>query len=245
MKIGRAAEIAGISVRTLRHYDQIGLLHPDVGAAGYRSYGDGEMETLWRILFFRELGFPLGQIKKMLHEPAAAQKEALRGQRGLLTEKKEHLEKILTDIDRILEKGFEVNMVKTFDVSALEEHKKQYAKEAAERYGETYRQAQERTAHYGQEDWQRVMEESQNIFDSLAGCMQRGPDAPETLYWVGKWQEYITRRFYSCTPEILRGLGELYVSDGRFTRNIDKTHPGLAAFLKQAIDAYCDKPHSP
>ncbi|MDR3644941.1 MAG: MerR family transcriptional regulator [Clostridia bacterium] len=240
-RIGEVAALAGISVRTLHYYDQIGLLSPRTSQAGYRLYSDDDLERLWQILFFSELAFPLEQIKAMMASPSYDRNEALKSHRLLLSEKKKRLEGLITTIDDILEKGFEAKMLKTFDMNSIEEHKKKYAGEAAEKYGDAYKQSQAKTARYSKEQWQQVMEEAQEIFDGLAECMDMGADCAQAQAMIGRWRAYISERYFDCKPEILKGLGQLYVSDERFTKNIDKTKPGLASFIKQAIDIYCGR----
>jgi DNA-binding transcriptional MerR regulator len=239
--VGEAAELAGVSVRTLRYYDRLGLLRPQTTPAGYRLYGGADLEKLWQILFFRELGFPLRQIKKLLADPRFDRGEALVRQRALLHEKKEHLERLIASIDETLAKGFDVNMLKTFDMRGFERAKKEYAAEAAEKYGETWRESEKRTAGYTEKDWADAMAQAQEIYDALAAVMEKGAASDEAQALVGRWREYISARFYECTPEILRGLGEMYVGDERFTRSIDRTKPGLAAFLHDAIGIYCER----
>ena len=237
--VGETAKLAGISVRTLHYYDQIGLLCPKTAGAGYRMYSDADLEKLWQILFFRELEFPLEQIKAIMQSPSYDKKEALSSHRRLLTEKIKRLEELIAGIDTALEKGFEVRMVKTFDRGVLKEHREKYAREASEKYGEIYRQSEERASRYTQEEWDGAMAEAQKIFDGLAECMKKGPESREAQELIGLWRRHISEKYYECTPEIFKGLGELYISDERFTRNIDRTKPGLAAFMKQAIDIYC------
>lgn len=237
--VSETAKLAGISVRTLHYYDQIGLLCPKTTESGYRMYSDTDLDRLWQILFFRELDFPLTQIKTIMKHASYNRDEALREHRQLLTEKKKRLEQLITTIDTTLTKGFDVNMLKTFDSSAIDAHKEKYAQEAAEKYGDLYKQSVAKTSTYTDQDWQSHMNEAQQIFDGLAACMERDPGSAEAQALVGKWRAHITAHYYDCTVEILKGLGELYTADERFTRNIDKTKPGLAEFMKNAIEIYC------
>jgi MerR family transcriptional regulator, multidrug-efflux activator len=241
MTIGQTAKLAGISVRTLHYYDQIGLLRPQTSESSYRVYSEADLEKLWQILFFRELDFPLEQIKAILADPSFDRKSVLQNHRRLLTEKKNRLERLIASIDQTLEKGFDTSMLKTFDKNGIEEHRKKYAAEAAAKYGEAYRESEKRTSGYTEKDWQANMQEAQEIFDALARCMDLGAGSPQAQELISKWRQHISEKYYDCTPEIFRGLGELYTMDTRFTENIDRTRPGLAAFLKQAIDIYCDK----
>jgi len=238
--ISEAAKLAGISVRTLHYYDQIGLLCPKTTEAGYRLYSDIDLEKLWQILFFRELEFPLEQIKSIMANSSYNKYEALQSHRLLLSEKKKRLEQLITTIDDTIEKGFDVDMLKTFDMSGIAEHKEKYAREATEKYGEGYKQSETKTSQYSGEEWQNIMKEAQEIYDGLALCMKKGAASNEAQALVCKWREHITARYYDCTLEIFKGLGEMYVTDERFTKNIDKTKPGLAEFMNTAISIYCD-----
>lgn len=133
MTIGETAKAAGISVRTLHYYDSIGLLRPRVNNSGYRLYSEGDLEKLWQILFFKELDFPLEQIKRILEDPGYDREAALMSHRRILAEKKNRIAALIASIDRTLKKGFDVGMLKTFDASRIDEYRKQYAEEAAEK----------------------------------------------------------------------------------------------------------------
>lgn len=239
--VNQVAKLAGISVRTLHYYDDIGLLEPTATTpAGYRQYSDNDLEKLWQIMFYKELDFPLEEIKRILGNPNYNKQDALKKHRQLLTQKKKRLEELIASIDKSIEKGFDVNMLKTFDMKDFEAHKKQYAEEAAQKYGDAYIKSNEKTSKYSKEQWEIIMKEAQSIYEELADNMDKDVDSPIVQELIEKWRKHINQNYYECTLEIFKGLGEMYVADVRFTKNIDKTKVGLAAFIKKAIDYYCE-----
>jgi hypothetical protein len=120
---------------------------------------------------------------------------------------------------------------------------KEYKEEARRRWGggKEYAESERRTSQYGKEDWEAIGGESNEINQSLAALIGRGPADPEVQHWIGRWFQLINDRFYTCTPEIFRGLGDGYVSDERFTAFYENIRPGLARFMRDAMHAYCDK----
>lgn len=133
-------------------------------------------------------------------------------------------------------------MLSAFDMTDIEKHQKKYVEETRQKYAHTdaYKQSQNKTSKYTKEDWAAIMGKSDEIYKKIVSLMDKGPADPQVQEAVGEWRQYITDSFYNCTLEIFRGLGDLYVSDERFTANIDKYKPGLAAFLKEAMYIYCD-----
>ena len=237
------AELAGISVRTLHHYDEIGLLKPaQVSASGYRLYTEGDLERLQQVLFFKELGFGLHEIKEIIDRPGFDRKRALLEHKQLLLERQERIGRLLQSVDRTLEameRGIrmaEKDMFNGFDQSKYEE-------EARQRWGhsEEYRQSAERTKKYTKADWAQIQQESGAIYQGLVSVMDRDPADPQVQEWIRQWHEQINKWFYQCSTEVFRGLGDMYVADERFTQNIDKYATGLAAFMKAAMHVYCDR----
>lgn len=248
-KVKEVAGLVGVSVRTLHHYDQIGILKPDsVTNAGYRLYTDNDLEKLQQILFFKELDFNLQEIKTILENPNFNKVNALKIHKDLLIEKKKRLERIIKSVENTLdsiEGGIEMNrkgMFEAFDVSEIEKYKEKYAEETKKKYGNTkaYEESEKKTSKYTKNDWSKLMTRFDEIYKKIAVLMDRDVSDVEVQAAVVEWRQYITDNFYTCTPEIFRGLGELYVSDERFTANIDKYKPGLANFLQEAIGVYCD-----
>ncbi len=241
LKINEAAKLTGISVRTLHYYDEIGLLHPgEVTEAGYRLYDDESLERLQQILFFRELGFALKDIQGILNSPAFDQTKALESHKQLLLLKRSRLDGLLALVDSTL-KGESKMSFKEFDMTEIETAQKKYAKEAEERWGSTeaYKESARRTKSYSKEDWARISGEQEQIYRAFAANMGQSPASPTVQQIAADWQSLITRNFYECTKEILAGLGQMYVADERFTKNIDQYGDGLAEFMSQAIAEYC------
>ncbi len=248
-RIKEVADYVGVSVRTLHHYDQAGLLKPEsVTASGYRLYTDSELEKLQQIMFFRELGFGLRQIKEILDSPGFDRMQALAAQKKLLLEKKIRLEAIIGLVEQTLDAvkgGITMNkkdMFQAFDMSVIEKHQEQYAEETKHKYGHTeaYRESQKKASSFKKEDWAAISARGDEIYQELAGLMDLDPADPQVQQAIGAWRSHISDNFYQCTLEIFRGLGDLYVQDERFTANIDKTKPGLARFMSEAMHLYCD-----
>jgi len=248
-KVKEASDIAGVSVRTLQHYDNIGLLEPEsVSPAGYRLYSDRDLEKLQQVLFFVELGFSLKETGEIINSPGFDRKKALAAHRKFLEEKRDRLNRMIISVDKTIKsiegggKMRKKEMFGAFDAKAFEKHRNKYAEETKQLYGHTeaFRESERKTAGYGKEDWEKILSMAGTIFLKIAGLMDKAPSSLEVQEAVGEWRQYITDSFYNCTPEIFRGLGDLYTADERFTKNIDKIKPGLAAYLKEAITIYCD-----
>lgn len=237
--VGELAKMAGVSARTLRYYDQAGLLPPTaVTDAGYRLYGDEAVSALAEILFFRELDFSIDEIHRVRSRPDYDAREALEKQRTLLTLQRERLDRLIALAGRAL-KGEVLMELNAFDMTEIEEAKAKYSDEARERWGDTdaYRQSAAKTASYGKADWARISAETKAVFDGFAKLVDTAPDSPEAKALVRRWQEVISSNFYECTDEILLGLASMYEADERFAKNIDKAGEGTARFMTAAIRA--------
>ena len=241
MQIKEFAKLTGVSVRTLHYYDEIGLIKPALVDAqnGYRFYDENSLLRMQEILFYRELDFPLKSILEILSSPDYDKQKALAEQRKLLELKKERLERIIDALDGAT-KG-KVTMT-AFDNSDYETARKQYEVEAKQRWGETdaYKEHQEKTADYSKDKWQEVNDGLMTIFAKFAECMKNGntADLDDAQALVKELQNYITENYYTCTTEILAGLGLMYVADERFKANIDKSGDGTAEFASKAIENY-------
>ncbi|MDD6188105.1 MAG: MerR family transcriptional regulator [Clostridiales bacterium] len=246
MHIKEFAELTGVSVRTLHYYDEIGLLKPSRvdPLNGYRFYDEGTLERMQEILFYRELNFPLKSIKVILSSPNYNKKEALSKQRELLLLKKQRLERLIHALEEAEKGSADINM-KLFDNSEYEAARESYAEEVRAKWGDTaaYKECQKKTAGYSKEKWSAVNSDMDRIFAEFADCVQRqiAPDDLSVQALVRKLQEHITENYYSCTKEILAGLGQMYVSDERFRENINKHGNGTAEFAAAAIDCYCSR----
>lgn len=243
--VKKVADMARVSVRTLHHYDKIGLLRPAaVGRNGYRLYDDADLERLQLVLFFRELEFSLEEIGRILANPNFDKAEALRTHRKLLLAKRARLDRIIAAVERTLaaeargEKMTEENMFEGFD----DEKIKEYTEEARQRWGgtEAFEESVRRTNRYGKADWAAIGAESGAINQAMVALMGRDPADPEVQATIGRWFKLIDERFYTVTPEIFRGLGDGYVQDPRFTAYYDQYKPGLAEFMRAAMHVYAD-----
>lgn len=241
MRIKELADLSGTTVRTLHHYDEIGLLSPSrKGDGGYRSYTEADLARLQEILFFRELDFPLRDIKEILQHPDYDRTEALKRQRLLLLAQRKRLDKLIRLTEQSM-KGTNTMNLQEFDMSEIETAKKEYAAEAKQRWGNTdaYAQSEAKTNRYTASDWQGISGEMGEIFAAFAALVGTDPASAEATALVQRWQAHITKNFYECSNEILAGLGLMYTADERFTQNIDQYGEGTAQFICEAIAAFC------
>ena len=240
MKISDVAKLTGVTVRTLHYYDEIGLLKPgQVTEAGYRVYDESDLAVLQQILFFRELDFPLEDIRKIMQHPAYEQESALRKQKELLMQKRSRLDGLIALVDKTL-KGEHDMSFRQFDTTQIEETRKKYAEEAKQRWGATAAYAEyEKKASHRSDAQQKMLEgEGALILSEFGRNRFLAPDSAEAQTLVKRWQEYITAHYYTCTKEILSCLGQMYIGDERFTQNIDEYGAGTAAFMAEAIAVY-------
>jgi DNA-binding transcriptional MerR regulator len=242
--VGDLAGLTGISVRTLHHYDEIGLVVPSERSdAGYRLYGPAEIARLQEVLFFRELGVPLDEIGRIVSDPGYDRTEALARQRRLLEAKAEHLLAMVDSIDAALSADEEGNEMTNDDMLGVfgDFDAAEYAAEAAERWGETdaYRESARRTASYSKADWERMQAESGEIDRAFVALMEKGaaPESEPVMDLAERHRGHITTWFYECTPEIHLGLGRMYTADPRFREHYEQIAEGLAEYLAAAIAA--------
>ena len=241
MKINEAARLDGVSERTLRYYDRIGLLRPSsMTESGYRLYDEDALRRLQQILFFRELGFPLAQIREIMDSPGYDKDDALRRHRLLLIDERDRLNGLIDLAERTL-KGESDMSFDAFDRSGIDSQRDAYAKEARERWGNThaYAESEQKTAGYGKEQWAAIQQEADAIFAAFAALRGYAPDEPGVQELVARWQAHITRHYYACTKEILAGLGQMYTADERFMQSIDRAGAGTAQLMSDAIAFYC------
>ena len=234
MQIKEFAQLTGVSVRTLHYYDEIGLLKPsEVDAqTGYRFYDENAFERMQEILFYRELDFSLKTIAEILSSPDYDKQQALSRQRKLLLAKKERLEQLIATLDS-LEKG--MGFMKT--KNEYEALKNQYAEEAKQRWGNTdaYKESENRNT-----DFSKSAPLLDAVFEEFAELNRAGasPESEPAKIMAEKLQQCITDNFYTCTDEILKGLGQMYVADERFLKNIDRHGEGTAEFVSACIKNY-------
>lgn len=240
--VGRVARFAGITVRTLHHYDEIGLLSPsDRTGAGYRRYDDSDLERLQQIMYYRELGFPLEEIAEILNDPAADPASHLRRQHELLSGRVAKLQKMLNAIEFAMEAskvGINLTPEERFEVFG-DFNPEEYEQEARERWGDTdaYKESARRVSRYTKADWQAIKEQSEDWGRRLAALMDSGaaPDSPLAKALAEEHRQHISQWYYECSYEIQTGLAEMYLADERFMATYEAIKPGLTAFLHDAI----------
>jgi MerR family transcriptional regulator, thiopeptide resistance regulator len=247
--IGETARLAKVSVRTLHHYDQLGILTPSARTdAGYRLYEPGDIERLHRVMVFRELGFSLDEIGRIVTDPDFDRTEALRAQRALLAEKARRTEAMLTAIDAALaaaEGGTAMSdqehtemfgeLFDGFDPA-------EYEDEVQERWGDTdaYKQSAARTKRYTKADWEQIKAEGDANTAEFIRLLDAGvaPAAPEALAAAAEKHAQLEKWFYDAPPEMFGNLADMWVNDQRFKKNIDKPRAGLAEYERAAVKAW-------
>ncbi len=241
MLIKEFADFAGVSVRTLHYYDEIELLKPAIvdEQTGYRYYDEKSFERMQEILFYRELDFSLKSICSILSSPDYNKDKAMEEQKRLLILKKQRLERIIEALDAY-QKG--ENVMKAFDNKEFEAARKQYEEEAKEKWGKTaaYSEYVEKAKDYSKDKQNEIIAGMQDILKEFALCMQDGakPESTQAKELVKRLQAYITANYYTCTNEILAGLGKMYVADERFKKNMDRHAEGTAEYVSEAISRY-------
>ena len=242
--VHEVSELSGVSIRTLQYYDRIGLLSPaDRTDAGYRLYDDAALEKLQQILLFRELQFPLKDIMEIVNRPDFDRSKALEQQIELLKLKKEHIENLIdlavgikaVGVNALTREGFEA-----FDTRKIDE----YARQAKATWGTTdaYKEYEQKSKDWTKEDRSNIHWQMMDIFREFGEIREGDPAAPLAQALVKKLQDFITEKMYTCTDEILSGLGKMYGGGGEFTKNIDSYGgEGTAVFASEAIQIYCGK----
>ncbi|ELS55265.1 putative MerR-family transcriptional regulator [Streptomyces viridochromogenes Tue57] len=240
--VGQVAGFAGVTVRTLHHYDGIGLLVPSERShAGHRRYSDADLDRLQQILFYRELGFPLEEVAALLDDPDADPREHLRRQHELLTARIEKLQKMAAAVEHAMEAskmGINLTPEEKFEVFG-DKDPEQYAEEAEQRWGgtEAYAESQRRAARYTKEDWKRIQAEVNDWGERYTALVAEGesPTGERAMDMAEEHRGHIGTWYFECPYEMHRSLGEMYVADERFKAYYDSMREGLAEHLKEAI----------
>lgn len=240
--VKQLADMAGITVRTLHYYDEIGLLPAlRIPENGYRRYGETEALRLQQILLFREMEFSLEDIQAMLDHPDFDMLDALRRHRTALQARVGRLQRLTHTIDatiKHLEGETTMSQQNLFD-GFSEEQQAAYEQEAREQYGaEIVDESVKRWNAHNDEEKAAILARQNTIFAAFRDSMDKGPESPETQAQVAALQEHIGV-FYTCTDEILMGLGEMYNTHPDFIATFQKIHPDLPQFLYDAISHYC------
>jgi len=243
VKVSEVSKLTGVSVRTLHYYDEIGLLKPDsIGENNYRLYHERNLQQLQQILFFRELGIPLKKIKNIIQNPEFDSIEALEMQRNVLEDKKKKLEELITTIDKTIqyERG-EIKMTKEERFNGFDFDTNEYEREARERWGDeavdTSKEKVKQLKKSGEQDFEVIMNER---FRKLAALRHHRPDSEAAQAAIAGWYEELNK-IGNYSLEAFQGLGEMYVHDERFTKNIDQFGEGLAQFMCEAMREFVNR----
>ena len=239
MTVKEVSKLTGVSIRTLQYYDRIGLLHPaEYTESGYRLYDDASLERLQQILLFRELEFSLKDIKEIISSPGFDRSKALGQQIELLKLKKEHIQNLID-----LAVGIKAMEVKQLTFDAFDTRKiDEYAAQAKASWGNTpaYKEYEEKTRGKTKADMQKIHIQLMEIFAEFGAIRDKDPASELAQTLVKKLQRFITENMYTCTNEILSGLGKMYAAGGEFTENINRYGgDGTAEFAAAAIERYC------
>jgi DNA-binding transcriptional MerR regulator len=244
MKVKEVADLVGISVRTLHYYDEIGLLTPEeTTESGYRLYSDENLETLQQILFFKELGFPLKKIKEIINSPSFDRHEALVLQRKMLLEKRKRLDKMIATIEKTIQhmKG-EIQMTNKEKFEGFDFSHNPYEQEARELWGdEAVDKANAKLGNMTKEEQEAMTKEMNSIYQKLASLRNGSPESDEAQAAIKEWYDFLNNNFGNYSLEAFKGLGQMYVDDERFTKNIDQFGEGLAKFMRDAMAVFADK----
>lgn len=236
-----------MSVRTLHYYDSIGLLSPEAYSRnGYRQYGEDSVVRLQQILFFKELGFSLQEIREIISRPDFDVLEALQSQRGLLLKQVERLQELLATVDRTIEKfkrGVSME-IKEYYQGLSDEKIEEYRQEVRQRWGEdALKESEARVLKMGKTKFADLQAEGGQIFQAISDIMPRGFDSPEVQELVGRWRQWL-ENFYHYSDEAVKGLGQVYSQDPEFAKFFRRIHPDLPEFLTKAIEYYCSQKRS-
>ena len=244
MNVGQVAALAGLSVRTLHHWDAIGLLMPSGRSpSGYRSYAESDLVRLQQVLTYRELGFGLAQIATLLDDPTVDALDHLRRQHELLTDRIARLQGVAALVERAVEArrmGIALTPQELREVFG-EQDPTEHLQEAEERWGETdaYRQSQRRTSGYSKQDWLRIQSQAGDLEQRFAQALAEGEpaDGERARALAEEHRRHIEATYYDCGYEMHRALADMYVGDARFTAHYEQVAPGLAQYLHDAVHA--------
>lgn len=237
--VGEVARQARVSVRTLHHYDQLGLVRPSSRSrAGYRLYAPADRRRLFEVLVLREMRVPLAEIAELIDDEAGDRRRRLSGHRQRMAVERERLDRVLSALDRLLQEEITVD-----EGLADMPGENPYAEEAEQRWGDTgaHRESTLRKAGYSAEDWQRQAEEREAIEQAYAELLRSGVPATDDVAMevAERARRHIDTWFYPCPPQMHAGLAAMYVADERFAEHYDRREAGLARYVSDAILANC------
>jgi DNA-binding transcriptional MerR regulator len=247
LTVGQVAEDFGVTVRTLHHYDEIGLVRPSGRTtAGYRLYDEQDLTRLQNVVVYRRLGFALDDVAGLLDGEPADVEGHLRRQRAALLTRLDELAELVTAIDRALEAEMTGSPLTPAEQRELfGESFEDHAVEAEQRWGDTdaWRESQRRTATYSKADWEAIRAEGRAVDEAFAAAFRSGVPATDqrAMDAAEAHRQHIDRRYYAVSYAMHRGLGDMYVADERFTATYDGVEPGLAGYVRDAIRANADR----
>lgn len=252
--VNKLAKLSGVSGRTLRYYDEIGLLKPArINSSGYRIYGKKEVDLLQQILFYRELDLNLEEIKDIINEPNFNELGALQHHYKELRKKRARLDKIIATVEKTIaskqggSRMQDKDKFTGFKEKLIEENEEQYGKEIREKYGdETVDSSNAKLMGLSQEDYEAMVKAGEEIFSLLEKAYDTGDPASDTAQELAaKHKEWLMYSWGEYSPEAHAGLAEMYVADERFTAYYDKAVKGGTEFLRDAIAIYTGKNKNP
>jgi MerR family transcriptional regulator, thiopeptide resistance regulator len=242
--VKKLAELAGVSVRTLHYYDQVGILKPEFRTANsYRHYGDGSLVRLQQIMFFRELDFSLEEIKKIMARPDFSVLEALENHRGLLNKRRDRLDELLATVDRTVKKlkGEKEMSIKDYYKGFSDAQIEKYRAEVRKRWGgDSLKESEARVIKLGKTRFAALQAQGQGIFQTIADNMDKGYDSPVVQAQVNKWRRWL-EYFHHYSDEAALGLGRAYCEHPDFAAFYNKIKEGLPEFFTKAIEYHCGK----
>jgi DNA-binding transcriptional MerR regulator len=242
--VKQLSKLAGVTPRTLHHYDDIGLLKPSrVGDNGYRYYEEESLLKLQQILFYRELDFPLDDIRKIMARGDFNVLKALESHKDSLTRQMERTKRLLVTVDNTIHhiKGEKLMSQKGLFEGFSEKEQEQYAQEAEKMYGpETVRASNKKWKSYSDAEKKRILAEGKAVYTDLASAMPKGSASKEVQAVIARWHKHM-QYFWSPNDEQLLGLADLYNNDPRFRDNYEKVAPNLSEFMREAVKVYVEK----
>lgn len=242
--IKEIADLAGLTTRTIRYYDEIGLLHPaETGANGYRYYDRDSLLRLQQIRFFRELDIPLDNIQLIMNQPDFNLLDALNNHRLALQSRQKRIHQLISTVDQTIQaiKGRNTMNEKDYFAGFNESD---YEEEVEQRWGSTsmYAESKKKWASYSAEQKEELKAESGRLTIRMVGSGSNAkPEDPDVQAAVGEYLAYINRYFYTCDAAFLRGLADMWVADPRFAANYERVRPGGAEFVREAVIIFCDR----
>ncbi|MFM1652093.1 MerR family transcriptional regulator [Brevibacillus sp. B_LB10_24] len=248
--VQKLGQLAGVSTRTLRYYDEIGILKPArINSSGYRIYGQAEVDRLQQILFYRELGVSLDRIKKIITDPSFDKAKALAEHRAQLLDKRRQLDLLIVNVEKTISMTegratmTDKEKFEGFKQRLIEENEQKYGKEIREKYGDdTVDQSNEKLKNMTQEEYEEVTALEKRILDTLAEALKDGDPASETAQRAADLhKQWLTYYWKEYSKEAHAGLAQMYVDDERFKAYYDKQQPGTAEFLRDAVYIYTEQ----